>query len=82
MSRISPNLAVGASCYANPQLAKAAQVVNDGLKAGNARFDASDQMPSAVGSGSFWTGMVKYVTQGPSSLDAIVPPSAATTVSQ
>ena len=25
------------------------------------RFDASDQMPSAVGSGSFWSEMVKLV---------------------
>lgn len=72
MSRISPNLEVTADCYANPQLAKAAQVVNEGLKAGNARFDASDQMPSAVGSGSFWTGMIQYVTKGPSSLDKVL----------
>lgn len=26
------------------------------------RFDASDLMPTEVGSGSFWTGMVNYVT--------------------
>lgn len=26
------------------------------------RFDASDQMPAAVGSGSFWTGMVNWIT--------------------
>ena len=36
------------------------------------RFDASDQMPSAVGSGSFWTGMVKYIQGGPSSLDGVL----------
>ena len=26
------------------------------------RFDASDLMPTEVGSGSFWTGMVNYVS--------------------
>lgn len=72
MSRISPVLAVPSSCYANPQLAKAAEVVTSGLKAGNARFDASDMMPSAVGSGSFWTGMVKYIQKGASSLDGVL----------
>ena len=42
------------------------------LKEGTGRFDASDMMPSAVGSGSFWTGMVKYIQSGPSSLDGVL----------
>jgi hypothetical protein len=29
-------------------------------------------MPSAVGSGTFWTGMVKYLQDGPSSLDGVL----------
>jgi hypothetical protein len=29
-------------------------------------------MPAAVGSGSFWTGMVKYIKEGPSSLDSVL----------
>jgi len=37
-------------------------VVKD-MQAGTAfRFDGSDQMPGAVGAGSFWTGMVDYTT--------------------
>jgi alpha-glucoside transport system substrate-binding protein len=64
LSRISPNLDVDASCYANPQLSRAAGVVNEALKGGTARFDASDQMPSAVGSGSFWSEMTKLVQNG------------------
>jgi alpha-glucoside transport system substrate-binding protein len=32
------------------------------------RFDASDLMPGAVGAGSFWTGMVDYIS-GLSDLD-------------
>ncbi|MGZ6557359.1 MAG: ABC transporter substrate-binding protein [Actinomycetota bacterium] len=71
-SRISPNTNVAPSCYANPILAQASSVVTAALKSGNARFDASDAMPSAVGSGTFWTGMVKYMQGGPSSLDGVL----------
>ena len=46
--------------------------ISDALKAETARFDASDLMPSAVGGGSFWTGMVDYTRNGPSSLDGIL----------
>ena len=71
-SRISPNVNVKASCYANPLLAGASTVLTTALAAGSARFDASDQMPSAVGSGSFWTGMVKYVQNGSGSLSGVL----------
>jgi len=71
-SRISPNTNVAPSCYANTILAGASETVAAALKSGNARFDASDAMPSAVGSGSFWTGMVEYMQEGPDSLDAVL----------
>ena len=58
-SRISPNINVGQDCYANTILAGASVMLTDALKSGTARFDASDLMPSAVGCGSFWTGMVE-----------------------
>jgi alpha-glucoside transport system substrate-binding protein len=35
------------------------------------RFDGSDMMPGAVGSGTFWTGMVDYVT-GKADLDTVL----------
>jgi alpha-glucoside transport system substrate-binding protein len=35
------------------------------------RFDGSDLMPGAVGSGSFWTGMVDYVS-GAADLDTVL----------
>ena len=35
------------------------------------RFDASDLMPAEVGSGSFWTGMVDYVS-GAADLDTVL----------
>ena len=35
------------------------------LNATTFRFDASDLMPAAVGTGSFWTGMIDYVAGKP-----------------
>jgi alpha-glucoside transport system substrate-binding protein len=63
-SRISPNIDVGPDCYANDILADASEVLTTALVEGTGRFDASDLMPAAVGSGSFWTGMVEYMQSG------------------
>jgi alpha-glucoside transport system substrate-binding protein len=71
-SRISPNIEVGPECYANDILADAAGVLTEALEAGHGRFDASDLMPPAVGSGSFWTGMIDYVEGGPDSLQGVL----------
>ena len=38
------------------------QIADIGAKATVFRFDGSDQMPGAVGSGSFWKGMVAWVS--------------------
>lgn len=71
-SRISPNVDVGPDCYANDILADASEVLITSLEEGTGRFDASDLMPAEVGSGSFWTGMVRYIREGPGSLDAVL----------
>ena len=71
-SRISPNVNVGPDCYANDLLAGASEVLTTALEEGTGRFDASDMMPSAVGAGSFWTGMVKYLQGGPDNLDSVL----------
>jgi alpha-glucoside transport system substrate-binding protein len=71
-SRISPNVDVGQDCYVNPILADASVVLVNSLKDGTGRFDASDLMPAAVGSGSFWTGMVEYMKGGPDSLKGVL----------
>jgi alpha-glucoside transport system substrate-binding protein len=71
-SRISPNVQVGPDCYANQILSDASEVLTGALEAGNGRFDASDLMPPAVGSGSFWTGMVEYMQQGPDALPTVL----------
>jgi alpha-glucoside transport system substrate-binding protein len=71
-SRISPNVDVKSDCYTNPILADASEILSKSLQDGTGRFDASDLMPAAVGSGTFWTGMVKYVQSGPDSLDGVL----------
>lgn len=71
-SRISPNINVGSDCYTNPILADSAAILTDALASGTGGFDASDLMPAAVGSGSFWTGMVDYMRNGPDSIQAIL----------
>ena len=71
-SRISPNVNVGKDCYANSILSDASVVLTKALKDGSGRFDASDLMPAAVGSGSFWTGMIEYMKSGPTSVDKVL----------
>jgi alpha-glucoside transport system substrate-binding protein len=71
-SRISPNVNVGPECYANSILADASAVLTEALASGTGRFDASDLMPTEVGAGSFWTGMVAYMQDGPDSLQTVL----------
>jgi len=71
-ARISPNVNVGPDCYANSILADASVVLTDALAGGTGRFDASDLMPGEVGAGSFWTGMVQYMQEGPDSLTSVL----------
>jgi len=70
--RISPNVNVGPDCYKDSITGTAAGAIVAALKIDGARFDASDLMPSVVGSGSFWTGMIDYMQGGPSSLDKVL----------
>lgn len=71
-SRISPNVEVGPDCYANDLLAEASEVLTTALEEGTGRFDASDLMPPEVGAGTFWTGMIEYLQDGPDSLDKVL----------
>jgi alpha-glucoside transport system substrate-binding protein len=71
-SRISPNVNVGPDCYVNDILADASVVLTEALEADTGRFDASDLMPAEVGSGTFWTGMMDYVSSGPDSLQSVL----------
>ena len=72
LGRISPNVNVGPECYENPILADSAVVLTEAIESGTGRFDASDLMPSEVGAGSFWTGMVEYMQRGRDALPGIL----------
>lgn len=72
LGRISPNVNVGPECYENPILADSAEVLTEAIESGTGRFDASDLMPSEVGAGSFWTGMVEYMQRGPDALPRVL----------
>jgi alpha-glucoside transport system substrate-binding protein len=61
VARISPNINTTADCYVDEVVATSAETVINALAEGTARFDASDLMPPAVGSGSFWTGMNEWM---------------------
>ena len=66
VQRISPNIEVdAATCYSDALIAQVAGSISDALESGGARFDASDLMPSSVGSGSFWTAMNEWMRGAP-----------------
>ena len=56
---LTPHKGVHVEAYANDVLKKQGQML---LDATTFRFDASDLMPGGVGAGTFWTGMVDYVS--------------------
>ena len=71
-SRISPNVNVGSDCYVNDLLADASAILTEALASGTAGFDASDLMPAEVGQGTFWSGMVDYMRDGPDSAETVL----------
>lgn len=65
---LSPHKSFDSANYPNDTLR---EVVKVAAAATVFRFDGSDAMPGAVGSGSFWKGMVNY-TNGSQSLDQVL----------
>lgn len=55
---LSPNRRVSPGAYPDELTRKAARILSE---AKTFRFDGSDLMPAAVGSGSFWSGILDYV---------------------
>ena len=56
---LSPHTGVNLELYPNDAARGQAEILTN---ASTFRFDGSDLMPGAVGAGSFWTGMVDFVT--------------------
>jgi alpha-glucoside transport system substrate-binding protein len=69
-SRITPHVETSGDCYNDEILAISAEAILDAVREGGARFDASDLMPSSVGSGTFWTGMNEWM--GGKDLDTVL----------
>jgi alpha-glucoside transport system substrate-binding protein len=67
LGKIAVNTKVDPSIYPDPITAKAADMVKN---ATTFRFDGSDLMPAAVGSGTFWTGVLNYINGIP--LDTVL----------
>lgn len=58
LGKIGVNKRINPNVYPDELTAKMAAVLQDATVF---RFDGSDSMPGAVGSGAFWTGIVDYV---------------------
>ncbi len=56
---LTPHKKVNLNAYGNNTLKKQGEIL---INATTFRFDGSDLMPGAIGAGSFWTGMVDYVS--------------------
>ncbi|MEO0490630.1 MAG: carbohydrate ABC transporter substrate-binding protein, partial [Cyanobacteria bacterium J06659_2] len=64
---ISPHKGVGTDAYPDTVSQTQAEIL---ANADSIRFDGSDMMPGAVGTGAFWTGVVDYV--GGSDLNTVL----------
>ena len=67
LGKLSANRRVNPSAYPDDLTREAAQIL---ASAQTFRFDGSDLMPAAVGSGSFWSGILDYV--GGEDLDSVL----------
>ena len=68
---ISANRQFELSKYTSFERGQAELIVN-ALEGDAFRFDASDLMPPAIGQGLFWESMMRYLEDGPDSLDGIL----------
>ena len=64
---LTPHTGVNTELYANDTLKGMGEIL---LDATSFRFDASDLMPSEIGAGAFWTGMVEYMRTGDAMAEA------------
>jgi alpha-glucoside transport system substrate-binding protein len=76
LGKLATNTNVDPSVYPDPITANAAALL---AEAETFRFDASDLMPAAVGSGTFWTGILDYISG--ISLDTVLEAIEASAVS-
>lgn len=70
VERLPGHKDVNLDCYESESARTFAQAVSEALAANTFVFDASDLMPSEVGAGSFWTGMIEWA-QGTPTQDVV-----------
>ena len=56
----------------DPFWRRQAELLDAALAADTFRFDGSDLMPPPIGNGMFWDAMIRYMEEGPDSLDTIL----------
>ncbi|HET7309340.1 MAG TPA: extracellular solute-binding protein, partial [Actinomycetota bacterium] len=56
----------------DPFWRRQAALLDAALAADTFRFDGSDLMPPPIGNGMFWDAMIRYMKEGPDSLDSIL----------
>ena len=66
-SRISPNVNVGPDCYAERHPRRRVVILTDGADGGNRTVRRLRPDAGRGRAGSFWTGMVEYMQEGPDS---------------
>jgi alpha-glucoside transport system substrate-binding protein len=67
LGELSSNKKTDPALFTDPVIRKAWGILNN---AAASRYDGSDMMPRAVGTGSFWSGVLDYVSGVP--LDAVL----------
>ena len=69
---LSPHAQFDTSNYGDEIQKATGEAIKAAVAGGGFRFDASDAMPADVGNGTFWTGMVEYIQDGPGALDDVL----------
>ena len=63
-SMLPANTRFDATSIANPDMAEIVAGIQDAIRSGNLRFDASDNMPPEIGFEAFNAGMVRLFREG------------------
>ena len=69
---LSPNSRFDVSNYLDPFQKQQGELLAAALAANGFRFDASDLMPASVGAGTFWTGMVDWISNGGTNTEEVL----------
>ena len=69
LGKLGTNKNINPNMYPDDMTRKMAKVLRN---ADSFRFDGSDSMPSAIGSGAFWKSIMNYVEPGGDNLDKIL----------